>query len=170
VLLRNVESLYKSKLLRLLFFALFLVLFSGCSIKNYADTESKFITFKTPKLRFSDLGYLHKSGDALKLDMFVAGRLVQSISIDYLVCISDGCMRKSVFNEEFLNSAYPDDLLQNIILGRSIYDAKNKVKTENGFEQRIENSDVNIIYRVSSQGIYFKDKKNHILFKIRGVE
>ena len=79
-------------------------------------------------------------------------------------------MRKSSFNKEFLYSAYPDDLLQNVILGRSIYDAKNRVKTENGFEQKIEDSDVNIIYRVSSQGIYFKDKKNHILFKIRSVE
>jgi len=148
----------------------FILLFSACSIKNYEHSESKVISIKTPKLKFSDLGYLKRSDEAVRLELFVAGRNVQNITINHLICVDDGCMRKSSFNREVLHPSYPDDMLQNIILGREIYDAKNLVKKSDGFEQSVKTKEVEIRYRVTSKEIYFKDKKNHILFKIKDIE
>lgn len=144
-----------------------LLLFSACSIKEYRHAASKIIIIKTPKLKYSDLGYVKNSEDAVSLELFVAGNMVQNIEINYLVCVNEGCMSKSSFNEEYLHKSYPDKLLQNIALGRPIYGKRNLVKSEDGFEQYIKDEDVNIKYRVDSHVISFKDRKNSILFKIK---
>ena len=79
-------------------------------------------------------------------------------------------MSKNGFNEDYLNSAYPETILQNILLGHEIYDGKNRVRTDDGFEQNIEDANVNIVYKVSSNVIFFKDRKNKIIFKIKDTE
>ncbi len=146
-----------------------LVLFGGCSIKNYAHTDAKIVIIKSPKLKFSDIGYIRHSKDAIELELFVAGQVLQRIHINHLICVNEGCMSKSRFNQEYLSGVYPSSLLQNVILGKEIYKGKNSLKQEDGFLQSIKTSEVNIKYRVNSHEIYFKDKKNHILIKIKEI-
>ena len=146
------------------------LLFSACSIKNYEHTESKLIIIKSPKIKFADLGYIRNSDRAVELELFVAGKVIEKISVNHLVCVSDGCMSKSGFNKDYLNAAYPDTILQNILLGHEIYDGKNRLKTADGFEQTLEDENVNIMYRVNSKVIYFKDRKNRIIFKIKDIK
>ncbi len=149
----------------------FILLFSACSIKNYEHTESKIVTIKTPKIKFSDIGYLRHTEKALELELFMAGHVFKRISINHLVCVSDeGCMTKEGFNSEYLTEAYPENLLQNILLGHTIFNGENLIKNSSGFTQNILTQDVNIKYRVSPKEIYFKDRKNHILFKIKDVQ
>ena len=139
------------------FLAVCLVFFSACSIKNYTHTAAKILILKTPKIKFSDIAYIRNSDDAIELELFVAGKAVQQFHINHLVCVDDsGCMQKSTFNREYLNQSYPDDLLQNILLGKKIYNGKNLQKNANDFVQQI-----------NTQSIYFKDRKNHILIKIK---
>jgi hypothetical protein len=146
------------------------LLFSACSIKNYEHTEPKIIIIKSPQLKFADLGYVRNSDRAIELELFVAGKSVKKISINHLICVDDGCMSKSAFNEEYLNASYPSDLLQNIILGHKIYAAQNSVKTEDGFVQNITSKTVDINYSVTSHVISFKDRKNKIIFKIKDIK
>ena len=148
-------------------FAVFIFLLSGCSIHQYEHSEPKIITIKTPQLRYSDLGYVKHTQSALALELYVAGKMVQKIEINHLICVDEGCMSKGNFNAEYLSSHYPDDILQHIILARPIYDGKVLIQTKDGFEQKIVNSEVDIVYRVTPHDVYFKDKKNHILFKIK---
>ena len=169
MLIKNVESSSKNSNIVKYFFILTALLLSACSLKDYKHSESKVVIIKTPKLKFSDLAYIKHTGSSVALELFVAGKQVQKISIDYLICVDEGCMSKSGFNSEYLNSAYPDDILQNIILGKSIYNKQNFLKNRDGFEQSIKNESVNISYRVNSQQIYFKDKKNRIIFKIKDI-
>ncbi len=144
--------------------------FTACSIKNYEQTSSKIIIIKSPKIKFADLGYIRNTDKALELELFLAGRAIKKIQINHLVCVDEGCMSKGSFNDEYLNSSYPDDLLQNILLGLEIYDGKNRVKTDDGFEQRIISKDVEITYSVTSSIIAFKDKKNSIIIKIKNIK
>lgn len=146
---------------------LILLLFGACSVKNYQLTQTKIITMKTKQLKFSDLGYIRSGSGAVELELFVAGKSLFRASIDSSVCTDDGCMSKAAFNEEYLNTAYPDELLQNILLGMPIYSGENKTLIKDGFEQKIEREEVSILYRVSSSQTYFRDKKNNILFKIK---
>ena len=151
-------------------FFLLIFLFGACSIKNYEHTDTKIITIKSAQLRFSDIGYIRHTKDAIELELFVAGHAYQRIHINHLICVDEGCMRKSSFNAEYLFAKYPSTLLQNIILGREIYNGKNSVKKDDGFVQHIQNADVDIYYSVDSHQIYFKDRKNHILIKIKDIQ
>ena len=145
--------------------------FTACSIKNYEQTTTKIVTIKTKKFRFSDIGYLRHSGDALQLELFMAGTVVKRIEINHLICVSDeGCISKQQFNEEYLSSDYPPNILQNILLGKRIFDGENLQKSSFGFKQHIFTRSVNISYRVDKKEIYFKDRKNHILFKIKELK
>ena len=146
-----------------------LLTFSACSIKNYEKTQSKIITIKTPQIKFSDVGYVRNSDDSVELELFIAGRVFRKISINYLICLDEGCTSKAAFNEAYLNKSYPDKLLQNIILGRAIYEKRNLLKNADGFTQEIKTQQVDINYRVTQKEIYFKDKQNNILFKIKDL-
>ena len=150
--------------------SLFLLLLSACSFKNYEHSNSKILTIKSPQLKFSDLAFIRHSGDDVEAELFIAGHSIKKIAINYLVCVDEGCMSRSTFNEEFLNTAYPDNLLQNVLLGSPIYEGENRVRTVDGYEQNIETEDVNILYKVNAQAIYFKDRKNKILIKIKDIK
>lgn len=145
----------------------FMLFFSACSVKDYAHTNTKIIIIKSPKLKFADVGYIRNSNKKVELELFVAGNVIEKFTLNHLACTSDGCMSKSSFNADYLNSSYPDDVLQNILLGRAIYGGANRVQSKSGFTQHIKNKDVNIFYSVDAQTISFKDKRNKIIFKIK---
>jgi hypothetical protein len=148
----------------------FILIFSACSTKNYDKTETKIIIIKSPKIKFSDLGYVRSSDEKIELELFLAGTCIETITVNHLVCTSEGCMSKSGFNEEYLSKSYPDDTLGNILLARPIYDSKDMQKTADGFEQHVKNEDVDIMYRVDSHVTFFKDRKNNIIFKIKDTK
>lgn len=153
------------------FVVVLLLFFSACSIKNYEQTATKLVTIKTKKFRFSDIGYLRHTDDALQLELFMAGQVVKRIEINHLICVSDeGCIDKKSFNAEYLSEKYPESLLQNVLLGKKIFNGQNLQKSSSGFIQIILTQDVTVFYRVTPQEIYFKDKKNHILFKIKDIK
>lgn len=152
----------------ILFFLVFLL--GGCSIKNYETTQTKIIIIKSPKIKFADIGYIRNTDKAIELELFIAGNPVEKITINTLICVRAGCMTKSGFNEDYLSSFYPDELLQNIFLGQDIYDGKNKILTANGYEQKIMTENVSIKYKVDSKTIFFKDTKNKIIFKIKDTK
>jgi len=155
--------------MKLILLSLILML-SACSIKEYKQTHSKIIIIKSPKLKFADLGYIRNSENAVEVELFMAGKSVKKININHLICVDEGCMSRSIFNKEYLNEAYPDELLQNILLGKPIYQAKNLAKREGGFTQKIMDENVFINYSVKDKQVIFKDKKNHILFKIKDIK
>ncbi len=153
------------------YIALILALFlSACSTKTYERTQTKIITIKSPKIKFSDAGYLRNSDKTIELELFMAGRSIEKISVNHMICTSEGCMSKSGFNKDYLHSSYPDDTMQNMLLSRAIYDGKNVTKTADGFEQKIKSSQVDIIYRVDSHGVFFKDRANGIIFSIKDID
>jgi len=149
---------------------IFILFFSACSTKYYEHTQTKIITIKSPKIKFSDVGYVRNSDQSIELELFMAGKSIEKITINHLICTSEGCMSKSRFNKEYLNEVYPGDIMQNMLLSCAIFDGKNLIKTESGFEQHIVDKDVDIVYKVDSYSVYFKDKKNSIIFKMRGID
>jgi len=144
------------------------LLFGGCSLQQYTHSEPKLIVLKTPKIKFADTRYIRSSGDALEVELFSAGQAVGKISIDRMVCVDgEGCMRKRTFNEVYLNAAYPDTLMQHVLLGRPVFEAQGLERNEQGFTQHIQTLLVDINYKVKAHTIYFKDRKNKILIKIK---
>lgn len=149
---------------------IFTLLFSACSVKNYEHTQTKIITIKSPKIKFSDAGYLRNSEKIMELELFMAGKCIEKITVNNLICTSSGCMSKSGFNKDYLNSAYPDDTMENMLLSHAIYGGKNLTKTDGGFEQHIKDELVDIVYIVDSHSVQFRDTKNNIIFKIKDTD
>ena len=147
-----------------------MLLFSACSVKEYHHTKTKIVIITSAKIKFADVGYIRNSENSIELELFTAGTAVEKININHLICTSEGCLSKRGFNDDYLNKSYPSDILQNILLGKPIYDAKNRVKTDDGFEQHIKDNNVDIKYSVTSNITYFKDKKNNIIFKIKDIK
>ena len=79
-------------------------------------------------------------------------------------------MSKHAFNEEYFIADYPDDLLQNILLGRKIFDGKETEQKEGGFDQYLQGETYDITYRVNSEQTFFRDRANNILIRIRAVK
>ena len=146
-----------------------MLLLSACSIKTYEQTQPKILIIKFPLLKFADLAYIRNSQDAIELELFVAGKAIKTIVINHLICVDEGCMSKTAFNEQYLSKAYPSDILQNILLAKPIYNAENRVQVKDGFIQRIQTKDVDINYKVTSKQTSFKDKINHIIIKIKEI-
>jgi len=147
-----------------------LLLFTACSTKNYEHTQSKILIIKSPLIKFADVAYIRNTKESVSLELFVAGQRIQKIDINHLICVDEGCMTKHSFNKDYLHRDYPSDILQNILLAKPIYNSKNLIKTDDGFEQNIRTKHALIIYKVSSKLIYFKDKKNKIILKIKNLE
>ncbi len=146
---------------------IFALLFSACSVTNYEHTQTKIIIIKSPLIKFADVGYIRNSDDEVSLELFSAGVRVEEITINHLICVSDGCMSKGGFNKEYLHNEYPDDTLQDILLARPIFDGKALIKTEDGFEQKIKTKHIDITYRVNKRRTFFKDKRNRIILNIK---
>ena len=131
--------------------------------------ESRLIVIKSPQIKYADLGYIRGHGNSLKIELYEMGNVVKSIEISNFICVDDGCMLKSVFNKKYLNSNYPSDILEDVILGHAIYNGKNLKKLYDGYVQDIKDEDVDIHYEVNSKSIRFKDNKNAILVKISSL-
>ncbi len=148
----------------------FVLIFSACSTKDYAQTKTKIVIIKSPLIKFADIGYIRNTDDKVSLELFIAGQRIQKIDINHLICVDEGCLTKSGFNKDYLNEDYPDEILQNILLARPIFEAKNLIKTDDGFVQKIITENMEIKYRVSSNVTFFKDLKNRIIFKIKEID
>lgn len=149
-----------------IFFTLWvsLLLLGGCAMQRPELSQAYVVVFKTPKWRFADTGYIRTGDHLAELEVFEAGQRILRLQIEALVCVEgEGCITKAAFNEEYLNSAYPDNLLYHLLRGEPIVDAKALVRTDAGFEQRFEG----ITYRVSPEEIYFKDALRGILIKFK---
>lgn len=137
---------------------------------EYKQTQPKLIIIKSPQLKFADLGYIRNTDKSIELELFVAGKAIEKITINHLICMSKGCMSKSGFNEDYLSRYYDDELLQDVLLGQPIFELKNRVKTSDGFIQKIVDEHLDITYKVEANQIYFKDRKNRILIKIKDIK
>ncbi|MGA9046029.1 hypothetical protein [Sulfuricurvum sp.] len=147
--------------------SLLALIIGGCSTKHYRVSEPKIITLKTPKIKFSDTGYIRHEGESVEVELFTAGVAVEKISIDALVCVTAGCMSEEAFVKEYLYPDYPRDTMRRIVLGQDIFGGRGKEEMCDGrLFQFIRNDEMDIIYRRGKGEIYFKDRLNSLIIKI----
>ncbi len=155
-----------------IFFTLWvsLWLLGGCAMKKPAVSQPYVIVFKTPQWRFADTGYIRRGDGVTELEVFEAGQRLLRLQIAKTVCVeSEGCIGKKQFNARYLSSDYPGNLFAHVLRGEPIYAKLNLKKTPEGFEQAIQLPEADIVYRVENAKVYFKDRKNHILIKLKPI-
>ncbi|MCF6245117.1 MAG: hypothetical protein L3J43_08780 [Sulfurovum sp.] len=147
-----------------------LMLLNSCTNKEYKKQESVFIVFKTPTLKYADLGFMYENKDEIKVEIYGSGKALMSLEISSQnVCMGFlSCMHKKQFNNKVLSQTYPDNIIENIFRGKSIFNAKTLMKKSNGFTQKIsEPNKYNITYSVLNKQIKFHDTLNNILIKVK---
>jgi len=147
-----------------------LLLYCGCSYKEYAPSKGKIITIKTDTLRFNDLGYVRLGEHGVEVALFSAGQVVETFTIEENICIRKGCLSTEAFYATYLHVNYPKETLKHIFRGEPIFNKRNLEQDSGGFKQYIQTAEYNIVYKVENGTIYFKDSKHNVFIKIREIE
>ncbi len=152
-----------------LFFAIFL--FLGCSSKEVLKSGSYTILFKTNSFKFYDSGFINQNKKSISIKIFGLGTPILDMNIyKKSICLNGNCFKKEVFNNNYLSKFYPKEIMRNIMLAQPIFNSQNLTKEKNNFSQEIFQEDkFNIVYRVDKNKIYFKDRLNKILIKIKRI-
>ncbi len=149
---------------------IFLLLFSGCSVKReIKKSESYIVAIKMKNLRFNDTGFLKYGDNYTELQLFDVSAPVLDIKISDDICINSHCFSKKEFNARFLSPLYPETLLENVLNKKPIFEKTGFKKSKDGFVQNIDKKNIHIKYIISSDKLYFKDFSNHFLIKLRRI-
>ena len=146
--------------MKITFFVTLLLFFmSGCSQKQInikkEPTKGSYIVFKTKKTRFSGTGFYKDTPEYVQLQIYSTGVALANLKFyknKDLICEGIKCNKRRWFTDNFLAKEYPDDLIINVMTKKPI-----SLKSEN------------ITYSTDN-GIYFKDRKNRILIKIKDLQ
>ena len=143
----------------LTFLLLFLLLFTGCSLKQSNIKKeifkSTYIIFKTKKTRFSGTGFYKELPEYIQLQIYSTGIALANLKFyknKDLICEGYKCNNRKWFTDNFLSKEYPDDLIINVMTKKPL-----KYKSDS------------IKYKTDN-GVYFKDTKNRILIKIKDLK
>jgi len=152
----------------LVFVIIFLV---GCSQKlPFNSSTPYYIVMKNNQIAVADTGFIKKDENRLNLQLFSASTPVFDLYVEDNICVEHTCVSKTRFNREFFGTSHYDDFLVDMLNLRPIYDKKNFKKTQNGFEQKIKTENFDITYKVDNGNLYFKDRQNKILIKLRELK
>jgi hypothetical protein len=86
------------------------------------------------------------------------------------VCLDYICLKRENFNREFFGSRHYASFVDQLFNLKPIYSKKNLKKIVNGFEQKIKTDSYDITYRIEGKNLYFKDRKNSILIKLKELK
>lgn len=145
-------------------------LFGACAPKEYIKQNSTFIMFKTPTFKYADMGFIYENEEEVKVEIYGSGQALISLEISKnKICMSlFECMSNKQFNKEALSVLYPDEILDDIFRGKTIFNGVSLEKNSNGFTQNIvKENQYNIHYSVLNNEIIFRDTINAISIKIK---
>ena len=148
-------------------FTFVLLFVLGCTIKPHINFSQTYkIIIKTKNIAIADSGFVRKAQDYKSIEIFSAGVLALHVELAKLACLNGSCTTRDDFNRRFFGYKHYDKILDDILDKKAIYSGVDKIKTKDGFMQNIKTDRYDILYKVSKNSIYFKDKKNHILIKL----
>ncbi len=149
-----------------------IVLFlGGCTYKTqYEFSKPYYIVIKNSKIALADIGFIKKDKNRLNLQLFTAGTPVFELDIKSDVCLGYMCLKKKNFNAEFFGYSHYENFIDELFNLKPIYGKKNLKKIDNGFEQKIKTASYDITYRVKNGNLYFKDRKNRVLIKLKELK
>ncbi len=159
----------------LIVLSLFGLLLSGCTLMLPQPKETKqtsaLIVWKSPAMKYADMGFILDEGDRLKVEIYSSGTAVMRLSVDEKrVCMSTlECLSKKEFNSRVLTPYYPSDLIENIFRAQPIFAGEGLQRNATGFTQKILHATYEIEYSVDSQTVDFVDSLNNIHIKVTKI-
>jgi len=139
-------------------------------VMNPEISQSYVATMKTKKFSYSDAAFMQEENGVIDLQILNAGKPLVTLKISSDICVNHNCISKEEFNHDYLSPSYPNDLINNVLTKRPIFEGKNLKQITGGFMQRLQSSQYDIKYKTTPGSIYFKDLKNNIVIKLRRLK
>jgi hypothetical protein len=149
-------------------YILLIIFFTSCT-KKIEQSKPSTILIKSEKFKFYDTGFINKNNHFIEIKLFSTAKSLFDLKIENDICINLNCYKKDSFNRQFLSDEYEDDFLEKIFRKQKLNNSS-YTKTNNGFIQESKNINLDFIYKVENNNIYFKDFKNKILIKIKELK
>jgi hypothetical protein len=150
-------------------FAGIILFFSACSVKEQTIETSQPIKLiiKTPFIKISGIGFYKKGGKYANLQIFSGGVAVLDYKSAGNICINDKCMTRGIFNEKLFLQTHYDELIDDILAQKPIYNSQNLTKKDDGFSQHIVKTDVfDVLYEADGNGTKFNDLQNGVIIQV----
>ncbi len=148
-----------------------LLLLCGCTYRvPYASSKPYYMVLKNSSLAVADTGFIKRDEHRFNLQLFSASTPVFELDVQNLVCLGYKCMTKKSFNREFFGFEHYDEFIEELVNLQPIYGKIDFIKDGNGFKQRIKTENYDITYRVDGGNLYFKDRKNRVLIKLKELK
>lgn len=145
----------------------------GCakSPQILESTSPKIIFFKTSEFQFYDTGFVKKYPNKTALEIFNAGNLLLDFSVfKNQICLNGQCYSPlSLIRNFFKNDALAGLDFEAILLGKEIFQGKNKIQNAKGFSQKLSFQENVIFYQVSQDKIVFRDEKSGFILEISNL-
>lgn len=148
-----------------------LFIFVGCSQKiPYDSSQAYYVVIKNSKIALADTGFIKKDEQRINLQLFSASSPIFDLHVKDDVCVGYTCLTRESFNSEFFGFKHYQDFVEELFNMQPIYNKQNLVKTEDGFEQNIKTKNYDIVYKIENKSLYFKDKQNKVLIKLKELK
>ena len=147
---------------RILFGIFFILFFYGCTTIP-KSSNSFMVTIFSPAIKINDVGFLHKDNQSTNLQIYSSGVNTVNIKISNKICINSVCYKKDEFNEKFLGTLYYDEIFEQILDKQPIFNGKNLIKNECGFNQEIKE----IKYEICGKNMKFTNSKTRLKIIIK---
>ena len=156
---------------RYIFLVLTILVLTGCTQKvQYNSSKAYFIVIKNSQMAIGDTGFIKRNDNQINLQIFSAATPVFDLHVNKDVCMGYTCLSRKSFNSEFFGYKHYEKFIDELFSMQPIYNKQNMVKNESGFEQKIKTKNYDITYRVRDRSLYFKDRKNKILIKLKELK
>ncbi|MDD4505267.1 MAG: hypothetical protein PHE60_02705 [Sulfurospirillaceae bacterium] len=148
-----------------------ILLLSGCATKiPIISSDTYLITIKNKQMALSDTGFLNHGKDYINVQIFSVGAVLFNLEVQENVCLDGRCTSRMEFNKLFFEYPHYEAMINDILEMKPLYDGKNKVTIEGGFEQELDLLGSHISYKVQGKSLSFKDSKNGILIKLKELK
>lgn len=157
------------KSLHVMIFILFLI--SGCATKiPITSSDTYLISIKNKQMALSDTGFINQGKNYINVQIFSAGAVLFNLEVQNDICLDGRCASRMEFNKRFFEYPHYEAIINDILEMKPLYDGKNKVTIEGGFEQELDFPNSYISYKVQNKSLTFRDSKNGILIKIKELK
>ncbi len=157
------------KSLHVMVFILFLL--SGCTTKiPITSSDTYLISIKNKQMALSDTGFLNHGKDYINVQILSAGAVLFNLEVQDNVCLDGRCTSRMEFNKRFFDYPHYEAIISDILEMKPLYQGKNKVIIDDGFEQDIDLIESHISYKVQYKSLTFRDSKNGILIKLKELK
>ena len=117
----------------------FLLLLTGCATKvPITSSDTYLISIKNKQIALSDTGFINHGKGYTNVQIFSAGAVLFNLEVQDDVCLDGRCTSRIEFNKLFFEHPHYEAMISDVLEMKPLYDGKNKVTIEGGFEQELD--------------------------------